>query len=186
MITGCSAITQTWQPVPGNFSASRDLPVESAPLVVAPLDISTLTRQPCVGLTHDQLAPYMGTIREQETQRDEKSLACDWYADDGNRNSVSLFVYPKTSVAEMYGASLGFSYFDRSGPKIGAYPTVRKSQLALGSRYGDCITEVAVSDRASIAIYAYTITKSDPNYLNMCSVSDTLVAHAIDHLRSGR
>ena len=127
----------------------------------------------------------MGTIRKQETQRDAKSLACDWYSVDGHRNSVSLFVYPETSIAEMYGASLGFSYFDRAGPLIDGYPIVRKSQLANGPQNGDCITEVAVANRATIAIYAYTITKSDPNYQNMCSVSDTLVKNAVDNLRPG-
>jgi hypothetical protein len=127
----------------------------------------------------------MGVIREQETQRDARSLACDWYAADGNRNSVSLFIYPETSVAEMYGASLGFSYFDRAGPLISGYPTVRKSQRKNGAQNGDCITEVAVSDRATIAIYAYTVNGDDPNYLNMCSVSDKLVEQAVGNLEPG-
>jgi hypothetical protein len=182
-MAGCSSESRAPHPAPMLPSRPPYRPVASAPRVANPLTINKITTEPCVGLTHTQLAPYMGTIREQETKRDAKSLACDWYAVDGNRNSISLFIYPETSVTEMYGASLGFSYFDRAGPPVAGYPTVRKSQLGNGPREGDCITEVAVSDGSTIAIYAYTVNESDPNRPNMCSVSDTLVEHVVGNLR---
>ena len=118
-IAGCSAESALSKTRATALSTSPNPPGPSAPPVPDPLDIATIRAEPCVGVTHDQLAPYMGTIRKQETRRDAKSLACDWYAADGHRNSVSLFVYPETSLTEMYGASLGFSYFNRAEPAIG-------------------------------------------------------------------
>jgi hypothetical protein len=189
VIAGCSsppesAPAASTQP-PGGDQANigQNNTTPSAPPVENPLDVSEVEADPCSGLTPTQLEPYLGAIHNSTKKVTRNGTVCSFHPVDLNKQGIGFLVFPDIGgPAGMFRGT--FPFKERAGA-IAGYPAVHQAQTPDGPRRGECETVVAVSDRAAIAVYPKTITESDPNYKNMCVVSDRLAELAIANLKTG-
>jgi hypothetical protein len=184
VVAGCSSGTTSGEPT-SRLPSSVTGTATNAPSVANPLSIETVQNDICSGLAPAQLAPYLGAIRKQEPSKDSKGPICLWFPNDGHMASVTLYADPKAGgVADLYERKLGDNFFEKGGPVAG-YPAVRRSASPDGPQRGDCMTTVAVADRATIAIFARTVGKDYQYYTSMCTVSDKLAEAAVENLKAG-
>jgi Protein of unknown function (DUF3558) len=181
-VAGCSSEAVSGDPVSQPSLGT----VTSVPSVMDPLSVEKIQNDMCSGLTTEQLAPYLGPIRKQEPDKDVAGTPlCGWYPSDGSMADATLYADSTAhGVADLNERKLGDNFFEKI-PPVAGYPAVRRSARPDGPQRGDCTTIVAVSDRATIAVFATAVTNSYQYYMSMCTVSDKLAEAAVGNLKAG-
>ncbi|MFC5101217.1 DUF3558 family protein [Kibdelosporangium philippinense] len=155
------------------------------PAIAKPLSVQKVQGDMCSGLTSAQLMPYMGAIGKQAPGKDAADTPlCAWSPNNGRMANVTLYADGNSENADnLYEKRFGDNFFEKI-PLLAGYPAVRVSARADGPKRGDCMTIAAVSDRATITVFANTVGEEFPHYASMCTVSDRLAEAAIQNLKA--
>lgn len=162
-------------------NVGRQTALPSFPTIAGPLDITGVMTDPCSGLTPSQLEPHMGAVGDTTRSNRRNGPVCSLHPADINRIGVGFLVFP--SIGGPAGIRAGTFPFKEPTNPIAGYPAVHQAQRPNGPVDGECQTIVAVSDKAAIAVYPTTTNRSDPNFSNMCAVSDRLAELAVANLK---
>jgi hypothetical protein len=177
VLAGCTPDQTGGTPTTGSSTATTS----SAPAIANPLDTTKLQQNLCGGLTPGQLAPYVGTVRKNNTDNEAKYSSCQLYPNDTNLVTVGISVFPNLTVSDMIATGANYPYSKNLAPVQG-YPAQSASQG--NPPTGECATSVAVADHVVVSIEAQTASKSNQYYNNMCAVSEALAPELISNLKA--
>lgn len=176
-LTGCSPTTTGGAPT----TASSTTTTSSAPAIANPLDTTKLQQNLCGGLTAAQLVPYVGQVKNTNTESDAKSSGCDLFPTDITLATVSISIFPNLTPDAMIASGRNFPYSKNLAP-IQGYPAQSSSQL--NPPNGECGTTVSVSDHVAIEVSVQQSNKSNQYYNNTCAASEALAPMLISNLKA--
>jgi hypothetical protein len=178
-LTACGGgdnVTQTSSP-----TTSKN----TEPPVANPLKTDKLKADMCKGLTPEQLKPYSGAIEETTPKADENSSSCTFHPADGKNATISVHLFPKMGPAALKAAKDNFPWGEAAAPIAGYYAQHVSPGGENGPKSGDCETVAAVSDTASVGVFAVASQPSYQFYTQMCTVSGKLVEQVVANLKAG-
>ncbi|RJQ82611.1 DUF3558 domain-containing protein [Pseudonocardiaceae bacterium YIM PH 21723] len=168
----------------GTASPSSSAPTSSAAKVANPLNTDKLKADLCKGLTAAQLQPYTGVIASSKLESEgADSSGCTFHPKNVDSINVGINYFPKLGPADLKAAKAGFPWNEDTTPIDGYY--TRHASQAKDQKSGACGTAVAVNDTTSVEVLAQTSNEADPNYAQMCTVSDKLAKQLIENLKAG-
>jgi hypothetical protein len=176
-LAGCNNNPGTAGPAPSSTAAATS----SAAAITNPLDTSKFKQNLCTALTAAQLAPYMGKVDSTNVENKSTSSACDLFPADGHMANISILYYPNLTASSMIASGANFPYSKNLAPTQG-YPTQSTSQG--NPPTGECSTSVAIADHEVVGIEAQS-TSGNPNYNNMCVVSEALAPLLVSNIKAG-
>ena len=165
----------------GPATSTTTAATSSAPAIANPLDTTKLQQNLCAGLTPEQVAPYMGQVKNTSTDNQSKYSTCNLYPTDVTQASVSISVYPNLSPSGMIASGKDYPYSKNLGP-IQGYPAQDTSQL--NPPNGDCGTAVSVSDNVVVEVSVQQANKSSQYNNNTCAASEALAPLLLGNIKA--
>lgn len=175
-LAGCTPNTTGGTATTANSATTTS----SAPAIANPLDTTKLQQNLCGGLTPQQLAPYLGTVRKTNTDNEAKYTSCQLLPADNSLATIAISIFPNFTVSDMLATASSYPYSKNLAPVQG-YPAQSTSQG--NPPKGECATSVAVADHVVVSIEAQ-VSSGNQYYDNTCAASELLAPVLVGNLKA--